>query len=446
MPSKPNPPQHPTKNPGNPAMLPRCALLCLALAISPLAQTELTIEITQGLDRPTPIAAVPFFWQGAGRPPLDFAAIIRADLRRSGLFDPMPESNMLSFPHPGTPISFRDWRITDTQYLLTGTAQTTPAGLQATIELHAVSTGKRLFRQTLRAAHGQERDLAHRAANQVYKAVTGIPGIFHTRIGYITDSTMMDGSKRYRLMLADQDGARERLLFESTQPLMSPTWSPDGQQLAYVSFETGRPAIFTQNLTTGTRTQLTNFPGINSAPAYSPDGRKLAMSLSKDGNPEIYVLDLATRTLKRITKHFAIDTEPNWTADGQSLVFTSDRGGRPQIYQVHLKTRKVRRLTFAGDYNARPRLSRDGRYLVMVHRQAGRYHIAVQDLQDDRLIIATETALDESPTIAPNGAIVMYATNWQGRGVLAAVSLDAGVKYLLPARSGDVREPAWSPN
>jgi TolB protein len=172
----------------------------------------------------------------------------------------------------------------------------------------------------------------------------------------------------------------------------------------------------------------------------------MAMSLSKDGNPEIYVMDLASKTFERITNHFAIDTEPNWTPDGENLIFTSDRGGRPQIYQINLDSKRIRRLTFEGDYNARPRLSIDGRYLVMVHRDDGQYHIAVQDLELDRLIIVTETSLDESPTIAPNSAMVMYATKWQGRGILSAVSLDAGIKYRLPAQAGDVREPAWSPN
>ena len=421
-------------------------LLVSALFTTQTGRAELTIEITRGVDRPTQIAVVPFHWDDQGSQPENFARIVREDLRRSGLFEAMPEANMLSFPYPGTAISFRDWRITDMEYLLTGVGRTTPEGMEVEIELYNVVNQDRILTRKVLGGHNNARDIAHRVADLVYETITGIAGVFGTQILYVTDATMVDGSKLYRLMLADQDGGREQLLTESSQPLMSPTWSPDGKQVAYVSFETGRPAIFTQQLSTGERKQLTNFRGINGAPAWSPDGTKMAMSLSKDGNPEIYLMDLETNEFTRITNHFAIDTEPNWTPDGKSLVFTSDRGGRPQIYQVSLDTLKTKRLTFQGDYNARPRLSKDGRYLVLVHRSNGRYHIAVQDLKLDRLIIVTETALDESPTIAPNGAMVMYATKWQGRGILAAVSLDAGVKYRLPGQGNDVREPAWSPN
>lgn len=427
-------------------MFARSLFFIVAFLVIPLSHAELTADITQFTKQPTKIAVVPFHWDDSGSQPENFATIIRSDLRTSGFFQNMPESNMLSFPYPGTRISFRDWRITDMEYLLTGVGRSTPEGMEVEFELYNVVTQDRVMAKKVVGGYNNGRDVAHRVADLVYETITGIPGIFGTQILYVTDATMMDDSRLYRLMLADQDGAREQLLTESSQPLMSPTWSPDGKQVAYVSFETGRPAIFSQELSTGQRKQLTNFRGINGAPAWSPDGKKMAMSLSKDGNPEIYVMDMESGEFERITNHFSIDTEPNWTPDGKSLVFTSDRGGRPQIYQVSLETSKTKRLTFEGDYNARPRLSKDGRYLVLVHRNNGRYHIAVQDLKLDRLIIVTETDLDESPTIAPNGAMVMYATKWQGRGILAAVSLDAGVKYRLPGQGSDVREPAWSPN
>jgi len=222
-------------------------------------------------------------------------------------------------------------------------------------------------------------------------------------------------------------------------------WSPDGRRVAYVSFETTRPAIFIQEIATGRREQVTNFRGLNGAPAWSPDGQKLAMALSKDGNPEIYVLDLITRQLKRLTNHFMIDHEPSWSVDGTAVYFTSDRGGRPQIYKVNVATLQVERVTFDGEYNARGRVSPDGNSLVTVHRNRGPFMIAALDLKTGRTRVLTETDHDESPSIAPNGAMLMYATRSGGKGILGAVSLDARTKVNLPSKQGDVREPAWSP-
>tara|TARA_B110000483_G_scaffold238557_1_gene315397 strand:+ start:9689 stop:10981 length:1293 start_codon:yes stop_codon:yes gene_type:complete len=421
------------------------ALSLLLFASS--SQAELTIEVVSGIDQQTRIAIVPFEWKGNGLAPTEFDQIISNDLQLSGLFENISPGNMLSFPSPDSEVNFRDWRILDADYLLVGNAEVVAGRLISEVELYDVPSGRQVMARRITAGPQDGRDISHRIADLAYEEITGIPGIAESRILYVTDFLNINGERRYRLMLADQDGAREQLVIESADPIMSPAWSPNGEDIAYVSFETGRAAIFMQNLSTGEREQLTNFTGINGAPAFSPDGTKLALTLSKDGNPEIYVLNLATKDFSRITDHFSIDTEPNWTADGQGLVFTSDRGGPPQIYEIDLQSGRIARLTFRGDYNARPRLSADGRFLVMVHRNDGIYHIAVQDLTDDTLIIVTQTQLDESPTISPNGALVMYATKLNGNSILAAVSLDAGVKYNLPATtSSDVREPAWSPN
>jgi TolB protein len=227
---------------------------------------------------------------------------------------------------------------------------------------------------------------------------------------------------------------------------MSPAWARDGSKLAYVSFESGKPAIYIQYLATGKREKIQSFRGLNGAPAWSPDGNKLAIVLSKDGNPEVYILDLRSRSLARITHHYGIDTEPSWSPDGQSLIFTSDRGGQPQIYRIHLPTRQLERVTYEGKYNARGRLTEDGRFLAMVHQSSDSvFHIAVQDLKTGRLEILTDTYLDESPTIAPNGSIILYATQKGVKGVLGGVTLDGNVRFILPSASGDVREPAWSP-
>lgn len=409
------------------------------------AQASLTIEITQGMDDPTPIAVVPFGGL-ASKVSENLTEIISADLQRSGLFRSIPQKDMLSFPETEADIYYRDWRILGANYLVIGGLQQSPTGYVLEYKLFDVIAQKVVFSKLVTGNERSLRDIAHLASDEIYESITGIRGAFSTKIIYVEDLGAL-ALKRYRLMLADADGAREKVLFTSKEPLLSPTWSNDMVHVAYVSFETTRPAIYKHNIKTGEREQLTNFKGLNGAPAWSPDDTHLAMVLSKDGNPEIYTMEIATRKVKRVTRTASsvIDTEPNWTADGKGIIFTSNRGGNPQIYQVHLASGRVERLTFEGDYNSRPRVSPDGKSLVMVHRQNGVYHIAWQDIQSGDMRILTETWLDESPSIAPNGAMLLYATQHDKKGVLAAVSMDAGIKYRLPSKRGDVREPAWSP-
>ncbi|WP_218943406.1 Tol-Pal system beta propeller repeat protein TolB [Exilibacterium tricleocarpae] len=412
-----------------------------------MATAELTIEIQNFVENPTSIAIAPFGWEGTTTLPENIDAIVAADLERSGQFRAVPQSDMLAFPKAGDTIYYRNWRVLKAEYLLVGTISEAAGRYRVTYELYDVFGQRRLLAQPIDGSVSQLRDLAHYISDSVYETLTGIRGAFSTKIIYVEARKAGSGSnkEKFRLIYADADGAREQVIHESDAPIMSPAWSPDGKQVAYVSFETSRAAVFRQELSSGKREQLTNFKGLNGAPAWSPDGQKLAMVLSKDGNPEIYTLDLTTRRFTRITRHFAIDTEPNWTNDGKGIIFTSNRGGRPQIYQVTLASGRVERLTFEGDYNARPRVSPDGKHLVMVHRHNGIYHIATQELVSGDIRVLTETRLDESPSIAPNGAMLMYATRYNGKGILAAVSLDAGVKVRLPSKLGDAREPAWSP-
>lgn len=414
----------------------------LAIALS--ARAELVIEITQGADNPTAIAVVPFAAQGRGSGAEDIAAVVQSDLQRSGQFAPVDRRDMLGLPSTKKDVFYRDWRAIDTEYLLIGRVTVTDR-MRIDYELYDVLRQKAVYVGFEEGPVNEARMLAHRVSDRVYESLTGIRGAFATRLLYVAVTRVQGGKDYYRLTLADSDGARPIVLLESREPVLAPAWSPDGKEIAYVSFESSRPAIYRQNLQSGAREQLTNFRGLNGAPAWSPDGKKMAMVLSKDGSPDIYLMDLASKQLQRITRHYAIDTEPTWMPDGKSLLFTSDRGGRPQIYRYDVASAQTTRLTYEGAYNARARVAQDGRNVVMVHQQNGRFHIALLDLVSDRLQILTSTELDESPSIAPNGSMLLYATKFQGRGILAAVSVDGGVKFRLPARDGDVREPAWSP-
>ena len=426
-------------------VLPSVLLSVVLAMVASIAQAQLTIEISQGMDNPTAIAIAPFAWQGNGAPPEDVAAVVDSDLARSGQFVPIARTDMLSRPTAQADVFYRDWRAIEAEYLLIGRVSKANNELRIEYDLFDV------LRQTIVDSGAETgpastvRMMSHRVADAVYEKLTGVPGAFATRLLYISVTRVPGGKDYSRLTMSDSDGANPVVLLETSEPLLGPTWSPDAKSIAYVSFETGRPAIYRQELSTGRREQLTNFKGLNSAPAWSPDGKTMAMVLSKDGSPDIYLMDLATKQLKRITRHYAIDTEPAWMPDGNSLLFTSDRGGKPQIYRYDLRNGSTERLTFEGTYNARARVAQDGRNVVMVHQQAGRFHIALLDLVTNRTHVLTTTQLDESPSIAPNGSMVLYATKAGDRGILAGVSVDGGVKFRLPAREGDVREPAWSP-
>ncbi len=423
----------------------RSFIFVFLFLFSLLARAELTIEITQGVDEPTPVAVVPFAWSGIQALPEDVAQVISDDLYRSGMFKLMPRENMLSFPSDRDSLYFRDWRISGSDYIVIGQVNEADGQLNVSFELYDILKEERVLGEVVKANRNNLRAVGHYISDKVFEALTGVRGAFSTRIVYVTAEQPRPKVYRYRLMLADADGHNPRTILESKEPIMSPAWSRDGSKLAYVSFESGRPAVYIQYLATGKREKVQSFRGLNGAPAWSPDGTKLALVLSKDGNPEVYILDLQQRRLNRVTHHFGIDTEPSWSPDGQSLIFTSDRGGQPQIYSIYLPTRDVTRLTFEGQYNARGRLTQDGRFLAMVHQNNGSFHIAVQDLRTGRVDLLTETFMDESPTIAPNGSIILYATQEGDRGVLSAVSLDGRVKFRLPSTKGDVREPAWSP-
>lgn len=414
-----------------------------------LAQAQLMVEVTQGVEAPTSIAVVPFGNNAGSAVSEDVARVVGQNLARSGFFSAMPRENMLGFPSRREDLYFRDWRVSNMDYVVIGRIDP-GQGDQFSLhfELYDVLREQQILSEQVSATASSLRDAAHYMADRIFEQLTGLKGAFSTKVVYVTAEQLAGEKQRYRLHLADWDGARAQTILESAQPIMSPSWSMDGSKLAYVSFETGRPAIYVQYLATGKRERIQSFPGLNGAPAWSPDGNRLALVLSRDGNPEVYLLDLRSRQLQRLTQHYGIDTEPAWAPDGKSLIFTSDRGGQPQIYRLGLEDRKLERLTFEGNYNARGRLTQDGRFLAMVHRSSGGgngFNIAVQDLKTGRLDILTQSGMTESPSIAPNGSVVIYATQEGTKGVLAATSLDGRVQFRMPVDRGDVREPAWSP-
>ena len=419
----------------------------VAAFLANAANAVIEFKITKSTEAKQLIAIVPFGWQHSGEPlPAGIAAIVADDLARSGLFEPIPFDSLPSRPFQHAQINFKDWRLLGPGNLVIGNV--TPSldgGYVVEFQLYDVLRSKQVVGFQLTASKQAMRRVAHKIADQIYKKLTGIPGAFDTKVAYVTEVRNADGEARYALSVADVDGHNERVILDSARPVMSPSWSPDGKKLAYVSFESDQPRIFIQEIATGERELIASFPGINGAPAFSPDGRRLAMTLSKDGNPEIYVMELQTRRLRRITRNVAIDTEPSWSPDGQSLVFTSDRGGKPQIYRTAVEGGRPERITFEGSYNARPVYSPDGTKLALVHRDEGRYRIGLLDLENGALQVLTESDLDESPSFAPNGSMILYATTDGAGSGLAAVSPDGRMQQRLAVQTGRVREPAWSP-
>lgn len=432
-------------------MIKQGSLLVLMFGLllqSSLTFAELNIEITQGSKQALPIAVVPFAQSTQAAVPEDVSRVIANNLQRSGDFKVLPSSKMLSLPSSSGDVHYRDWRLLGQNYLVVGSVtQGSSAGsYRVAFELVDVYQQKRLDGGALTTTASGLRKIAHIISDRVYQVITGVEGAFNTKIAFITANRLTKNKTEYRLQVADADGKNAFTLFKSFEPILSPAWSNDAQHLAYVSFHSGKPAIYIQHIKSGTQRKVTNYKGLNSSPMWSPDDSKLLMTLSKDGNAEVYSFNLGTSSLQRLTNHYSIDTEASWSPDGKSVVFTSDRsGGKPQIFEMSLADLKPKRLTFEGRYNARPRYSRDGESIYYVHQDQGEFHIASYDTQTREKQILTSTPLDESPSVAPNGRMIIYATKLRGKGVLAVVSVDGGAKYFLPAEHGEVKEPAWSP-
>lgn len=422
------------------------ALIMLFLSFS--AAAELTIEITKGSDTALPIAVIPFSNKSNVALTQDVSKIIANNLQRSGDFDTLSNSKMLGLPDSFDQVHFRDWRMLGQSYLVIGSLEYLADVDKVAIkyDLVDVYSQKSVVSERVKTSLKGLRKAAHYISDVVYEKVTGVRGAFSTKIAYITSRELTKNKKEYRLNVSDADGQGAYTLFKSRQPMLAPSWSNDGQHLAYVSFESKRPAIYIQHVGSGHQRKVTSFKGINDSPMWSPDDSSLLMTLSKDGNAELYSYDLASKKLDRLTNHYRIDTEGSWSPDGKSVVFTSDRGRGPQVYRMSLADRVPERLSFVGGYNARPRYSRDGQSIYYVHKSRDEgFHIAEIDIESGDHRILTSTALDESPSISPNGRMIIYSTLRNKKKVLAVVSVDGGAKYFLPSTKGDVLEPAWSP-
>ncbi|MBD3611875.1 MAG: Tol-Pal system beta propeller repeat protein TolB [Hydrogenovibrio crunogenus] len=407
---------------------------------------DLTIQIDQSSDNAVPIALVPFEWKGAQlHPPQNITSIVGNDLLRSGKFKAVDEAKLPSRPKTLDDIDFYQWKQLGVDNLLMGRI-TEEANGTYQIEMRFVDLLRKeqvIGKRWSGISKSLLRQVAHKMSDLIYEELTGIRGAFNTRMAYVTVRNVK-GKKQYSLEVADSDGYNSQPILRSSLPIMSPSWSPDGQHLAYVSFENGRSQIVLQSLDGKSRQIIAKFKGINGAPAWSPDGKKLALTLSKDGSADVYIMDMKTRKLRRLTRNWAIETEAVWAPNGHSLFFNSDRRGQPQIFQVFLDTGEMRRISYVGRYNANPAISPDGRYVAMVHANGG-FHIAVLDLYNEDFNILTKTYLDESPTFSPNGEMILYAMNQGGQGKLAVVSVNSNVTQILSVQEGEVRSPSWGP-
>lgn len=420
-------------------------ILALAVAMTcgvllpTTASAQLHLEIAKAPDQSAPkIAIVPFVDDQAIYP------IVNSDLNHSGRFT----SATNNLPSTGTisDINAEQWKNAGIPYVVVGkVSQPDPNSYQIHYQLYDVEKKQYLLNEVITAPTSRVRQAGHAVSDAIYQALTGIPGSFSGRIAYVLRNPANSG-QRYTLQIADTDGERPVTVLASHYPILSPTWTPDGKSIGYVSFESKRPKIYLQNLSTGQRQVLTEFKGLNGAPSFSPDGKSMLFTGSMDGNPDIYQMNLETRQTERLTNDSAIDTEARYAPDGKSFIFTSDRGGSPQIYRYTFADGSSKRVTFRGAFNARSTISTDGKKLAMVNRQTGsNFKIAIQDLTTNVFSVLTPTTLDESPSFSPNGQMVVYATQEGNRGLLSIVSINGQFRMNLPSEQGEVREPAWAP-
>jgi TolB protein len=424
-------------------------LIAVALLAAPLqpARADLQILITKGVTDPIPIAIVPFAHALPPDGPFDVAAVVQHDLEGSGRFRAMQRRTMQSNPTRASEVEAADWKASGNDYVVVGRVSVPSSNvIDVECDLINTQTGTLVASQKFIANSTSVRNASHQISDFVYEKILGVRGAFATRIAYISVQGQAP-AQHYQLIVADADGENPKVILESTQPIMSPAWSPDGSWLAYVSFENKVSGIYVQTVRTGERRLVSARVGVNGAPAFSPEGQRLALTLSgSGGNLDVWLLDLNTQALTRLTDDPSVDTEAAWSADGKSIYFTSDRAGGPQIYKLDVAQHsRVERITFGSGYNARPRVSPDGKKIAFVTREGSAYRIGVQDLASGTVSVLTRGNLDESPSFAPNGASIIYAGRDGEVGTLQIVSVDGLVTQRLKSDQGEVREPVWGP-
>ena len=420
-------------------------LLLVTLLLFPIfIYGELFLEITKGSEDPYKVAMIPF--EGNARISKQLNNIMRNDLIRTGEFSILDEELLLPVKTINDELVYSDWKLLGMDYLVTGTILRVKNSLDINYEIFDIHKKRKVRSSKVFGIPNQIRQLAHYTSDGIYESITGIKGIAATRLLYVNEIKDSGLIPTYKLMLADSDGANEKILLSSSEPIISPSWSPDGKRVAYVSFETGIAKVFIQEIASGRREAVLSQDTQISSPSWSPDGKYLSLTLYQDGNAEIYILRLRDQTLTRMTNQFAIDTESSWSPKGNKILFTSGRSGSPQIYELDLRklNPKAKRISFEGTYNAKASYLPNEEGIIFVHRSSdGLFHIALKYKKENFIRVLTEAKMDESPSVAPNGNMVIYGIKERDLSMLAGFSL-SGAKFKLPASNGEVREPAWS--
>ena len=407
------------------------------LAFSNTLTSVLILEITQGTEDPYRVAILKF--EGDEKVSNDIDKIIRNNLKRSGEFNLFANEDLLSLPTSETEVIFNDFKILNIDYLVIGKIVKDGISISVVYDIFDINKGKKIRTSTVYGIPNKNRQLGHYVSDGIYEEITGMKGISSTKILYVTEN------KNFNLMVADADGSNEQILLKSNDPIISPAWSPDSKKVAYVSFETGMAKVYIQDIATGERELAIENSSQISSPSWSPDGKFLSLTMYQDGNAEIYILNLKNRNLTRLTNHFSIDTESSWSPKGSKIMFTSGRSGSPQLYEIDLRrfNAKPKRITFDGNYNAKGSYLPNNEGFIFVHRENKNFQIAIKYFNENFIRPLTNAQLDESPSISPNGNVIVYAIKDDGMSMLAGVTL-SGAKFRLPAKMGFVREPAWS--